>query len=116
MQRLTWRTWWDRLRRGPDIAEGPGVVPFTSPRRILPVRPTPPSPVLSPPTWSAVLRTVRQWPSGMPITSDLLAQRFGVGRGQAWRWLQRLERAGLVRVVLGPPDRHGIRRKQRFVS
>lgn len=29
-------------------------------------------------------------------------QIFGVGRGQAWRWLERLERAGLVYVTEDP--------------
>ncbi len=76
-------------------------------------------PALSPraerPSWSHVQHTVRQWPSGMPITSDLIAQVFGVGRGQAWRWLERLERAGLVYVTEDPPNAKGARRKRRWV-
>ncbi|NMP24496.1 hypothetical protein [Sulfobacillus harzensis] len=68
-----------------------------------------------PATWPDVLRTVRQWPSGMPVTSDLIAQVFGVGRGQAWRWLERLERAGLVAVTEDPPNAKGVRRKRRWV-
>ena len=67
------------------------------------------------PSWARVQHTVRQWPSGMPITSDLIAQVFGVGRGQAWRWLERLERAGLVYVTEDSPNAKGIRRKRRWV-
>ncbi len=67
------------------------------------------------PSWARVQQTVRQWPSGMPITSDLIARVFGVGRGQAWRWLERLERAGLVYATEDPPNAQGIRRKRRWV-
>ena len=48
---------------------------------------------------------------------EIRSHRAGVRRhrGQAWRWLERLERAGLVYVTEDPPNAKGIRRKRRWV-
>ncbi len=51
----------------------------------------------------------------MPVTSGLIAQVLGVGRGQAWRWLERLERVGVVYVTEDPPNVSGIHKKRRWV-
>ncbi len=93
-------------------------------RRNLPTMPSspvrtpksvPPAKTIEPKSWAQVQHVVRQWPSGMPVSSDLIAQVFGVGRGQAWRWLERLEQAGLVYVTVDPPNAGGMRRKRRWV-
>ncbi|WP_053958315.1 MarR family transcriptional regulator [Sulfobacillus thermosulfidooxidans] len=118
-----WYVFWQRLWRGPDLPRSdappspepvqPGEFPHRMPP---PVTPAPRS-VSGPgsPEWTMVLHTVRRWPPGTPVTSDLLARRFGVGRGQAWRWLERLEQAGIVQAQWGPPDQTGRRRKRRVV-
>lgn len=115
----SWRTFWHRLWHP---ASNNGSAPSLPMRRQLPsrTRPTKPSKIVLPsvtadPSWAHVQRQVRQWPSGMPITSDLLAAVFHVGRGKAWRWLERLERAGLVYATEDPPNAQGIRRKRRWV-
>lgn len=85
------------------------VSPMTEPvaRRILPM----PSPPVS---WAEVQQAVRVYGHReCPLPRISLAQVFGVRRGQAWRWLERLERAGLVTVTEDPPNAQGVRKKRR---
>ncbi len=113
-ERPTFRQIW-RLWRRSDAAMSPHR------RRNLPAMPSalaqtpksvPLAKIAEPKSWAQVQHVVRQWPSGMPLTSDLIARVFGVGRGQAWRWL---ERASLVYVTEDPPNAKGVRRKRRWV-
>jgi hypothetical protein len=111
--RQLWRRWRDR-DRDHDSHDTPTISAQRRNRPPLPSKSEPPL-VQTVATWAQVQQTVRQWPSGMPVTSDLLAQVFGVGRGQAWRWLERLERAGLIYTTTDAPNRHGERKKRRWV-
>ena len=115
----SWRTFWHRLWHPVPVQTESA--PASKAQRQLPITPqtTTQSKLMPPsttgPSWAAVQHQVRQWPSGMAITSDLLAEVFHVGRGKAWRWLERLERAGLVYATEDPPNAQGIRRKRRWV-
>ena len=105
----SWREWWARVRepREPEVAQPP--------RRHLRF-PTPPAPSVVAPSWAAVTHRVRQWPSGMPVTVDLLVATWHVGRGTAWHWLERLTRAGLLRETADPPNARGTIRRHWWVQ
>ena len=115
----TLRDLWQRWGRHHDTpSRSPSrrrqLPPMASTPPVMHSDPSPIQPIVAA-SWAEVQQAVRRWPSGMPVTSDLLAQVFGVGRGQAWRWLERLERAGLVTITEDPPNAQGVRRKRRWV-
>ncbi|POB09666.1 hypothetical protein [Sulfobacillus sp. hq2] len=105
----SWRAWWGRVwQPRPRNSVAP------PPRHLrLPQNPLPPA--SDKPTWAAITQRVRQWPSGMPVTVDLLVAIWHVGRGTAWHWLDRLTQAGLLRVTVDTPDAHGVVRRHWWV-
>ena len=109
----TWRMLWQRFWQTPSPS------PTFVPRKRNPppiVQTTPPRAQPRGASWATVQYRVRQWPPGMPVTVDVLVATFGVGRGTAWHWLQRLTQAGLLAVTYDPPNARGTRRRRWWVS
>ncbi len=109
----TWRMLWRRFWHSPSSS--PAFVPRK--RNPPPITSVGAAPAHHHATsWATVQQRVRQWPPGMPVTVDVMVATFGVGRGTAWHWIQRLTQAGLLAVTYDPPNARGVRKRRWWVS